>query len=59
MSSISSCANPYANVRPVTDLQSAVAVAAASKAIKVQKAVAEGLVGLIDPNVGNNLNVSA
>ncbi|MCA9823714.1 MAG: hypothetical protein R3C29_01735 [Dehalococcoidia bacterium] len=47
------------DVRPVTDIQSAFAVAAASKAIQAQKAVAEGLIGLIDPNVGNNLNVSA
>ena len=47
------------NVRPVTDLQSAVAVAVASKAMQAQKAEAKGLVALIDPNVGNNLNVSA
>ncbi len=47
------------NVRPVTDLQSAVAVAVASKALQAQKAEAKGLVALIDPNVGNNLNVSA
>ncbi len=57
MSDISSVAG--CNVRPVTDVQSAVAVAVAAKAIQAQKAEGQGLIGLIDPNAGNNLNVSA
>jgi hypothetical protein len=48
-----------ANVGPVTDLLSAIAVAAAAKGIEAQKATGQALVALIDPNLGANLDVRA
>jgi hypothetical protein len=48
-----------ANIGPVTDLQSAIAVAAAAKGIEAQKAAGQALVALIDPNLGANIDVRA
>ena len=46
-------------VAPITDLPSAVAVAAASKSMDSARATGEALVALLDPNVGQNFNASA
>lgn len=51
---------PSANVpESIKSPADALAVLAAKKGLDVQKQVAAGLIQLLDPNVGQNLNVSA
>lgn len=51
---------PSANVpESIKSPADALAVLAAKKGLDIQKTVAAGLIQLLDPNVGQNLNVSA
>ncbi len=51
---------PSANVpESIKSPADALAVLAAKKGLDVQKQVAAGLIQLLDPNIGQNLNVSA
>ena len=51
---------PSANVpESIKSPADALAVLAAKKGMDIQKTVAAGLIQLLDPNIGQNLNVSA
>lgn len=59
MNTLQSLAPTTREVQPITDLQSAVAFAATSKALDTAKTTGESLVSLLDPNAGQNLDRSA
>lgn len=58
--SIASCTSCSPNIpETIKSPADALAVLAAKKGLDVQKQVAAGLIQLLDPNVGSQLNVSA